>query len=215
MHQQSIFIKTWLAIIALLGWFALAAQLYININSKVAPLPEIIIRYFSYFTLDTNIIVALCCSFILLSPTSRLGNFYSKASTQTAITIYILIVGIVYNVILRFIWAPQGLQRVVDELLHSVIPLLFVLYWFFFAPKQPLQWKQILLWLIYPFVYAIFVLVRGNFSRFFPYPFIDIDKLGLNRVLINSVGLTLVFLVTSLLFVAISKWMSRSKARVL
>ena len=211
MPQESKFIKAWLAIIAILGWFALAAQFYININSKAAPLPEIITRYFSYFTLDTNIIVALCCSFLLLSPASGLGRFFSRPSTQTAISIYILIVGIVYNVILRFLWAPQGLQKLVDELLHSVIPLLFVAYWFLFAARQPLQWKQVFPWLIYPFVYAVFVLIRGSFSGFFPYPFIDISKLGLNRALINAVGLTGVFLVTSLVFVAISKWMGRGK----
>ena len=211
MPQQSKFIKAWLAIIALLGWFALAAQFYINFNSKAAPVPEIITRYFSYFTIDSNIIVALCCSFLLLSPASGLSRFFSRPSTQTAISIYILIVGIIYNVILRFLWAPQGLQKLVDELLHSVIPLLFVAYWFLFAARRPLQWKQVLPWLIYPFVYAVFVLIRGSFSGFFPYPFIDINKLGLNRALINAAGLTLVFLVTSLVFVALSKWMGRGK----
>ncbi len=215
MQVQPKFIKTYLSIIALLGWFALAAQLYLNINSHVAPVPELIIRYFSYFTLDTNIIVALCSTFLLLSPGSGPGRFFSRASTKTAITIYILIVGLVYNLILRFLWAPQGLQKLVDELLHSVIPLLFVFYWILYVPKQSLQWRNIFPWLIYPFIYAVFVLIRGNFSGFFPYPFIDIAKLGVSRALVNAGGLTLVFFVTSLLFVAIAKWVSRGKQVVM
>ena len=211
MQVQSKFIKTYLLIIALLGWFALAVQLYLNIISHIAPVPELIIRYFSYCTLDTNIIVALCSTILLVSPTSAPGRFFSRASTKTAITIYILIVGLVYNLILRFLWAPQGLQKLVDELLHSVIPLLFVFYWILFVPKQSLQWRRIFPWLIYPFFYAVFVLIRGNFSGFFPYPFIDIAKLGLGRALVNAGGLTLVFLITSLLFIGIAKSVSRGK----
>ncbi|MEP6713204.1 MAG: Pr6Pr family membrane protein, partial [Ferruginibacter sp.] len=173
--------------------------------------PEILIRYFSYFTIDTNIIVAICCSILLVNPTSALGRFFSRPQTQTAICIYILVVGIVYNLILRFLWAPEGLQKAVDELLHSVIPVLFLLYWFLFVPKNSLQWRQVFPWLIYPFAYTVLVLIRGSFSGFYPYPFIDVNQLGLNKALLNAGGLTLVFLVISLLFIAIAKGMSTGK----
>jgi len=88
------------------------------------------------FTIDTNILVALSYTFIALGSNSRWGKFFTKATTITAITVYIIIVGVTYNIILRSTWNPQGLQKLVDELLHSVIPVLYVLFWVFFVPVE-------------------------------------------------------------------------------
>ena len=203
--------RPFLLVIALLGWFALIIQLYININSKLNPLSETITRYFSYFTLDTNLLVALCSSFILLSPASRPGKFFSRQTTQAAIVLYIMVVGIVYNIILRFIWDPPGLQAVADELLHLVIPVLFSVYWLLFVQKNELKWKHTFMWMLYPFIYGVFILLRGNASGFYPYPFIDMNILGLNKTLINVAGFVLVFLFGGLLFIGIGKWMNKKK----
>lgn len=201
--------KFFLLSIALLGWFALVAQFHINITSGVATSAELLIRYFSYFTILTNLLVALCCTWVAVSPQRRWGAFFSKTQTLTAITVYILVVGIVYNIILRFLWQPKGLQKLVDELLHSVIPILFLLYWLLFVNKQTLQWKQIFSWLAYPLVYLLFILVRGSFSGFYPYPFVNVDDLGMNKVLLNSVAITALFIITGLLLIAAGKWQYR------
>lgn len=200
--------KLFLALTAAFAWFALIAQFYINVNSKAAPVPEIVTRYFSYFTIDTNLLVALSCSFTLLFKNSKPGNFFSKQSTQAAITVYILIVGIVYNTILRFIWSPQGLQMIVDEILHVVTPVLFLVYWFLFVSKDKLEWKYAFSWMIYPLIYGSFVLIRGYLSatQFYPYPFIDISKLGINKGIINTIGFTVIFFVASILFIGIGKF---------
>ena len=203
--------KATLLLIAVLGWFALIAQFYLMINSKVNPLGETIIRFFSYFTIDTNLLVALCCSIHLLAPRSAAGRFFSRQPTQAAIAIYIMIVGIVYNIILRQIWNPQGLQLVVDELLHLIIPILFFLYWLIFVPKDSLEWKYAFNWMLYPSIYGTFALLRGNASGFYPYPFIDMSILGLNKTLINVAGFVFIFLLAGLLFIAIGKWMSKKQ----
>ena len=203
--------KILLVVLAILGWFALIAQLYININSKAAPLSEIITRYFSYFTILTNLLVVICCTSLLFNKDS-VKPFFSRQKTLAAITVYIVIVGIIYNVILRFLWEPQGLQKVVDELLHSVIPGLFLIYWLIFILKDQLQWKDVWPWLIYPLVYITFILIRGSVSGYYPYPFIDMDKLGVQKTLINAFGIAMLFLVVSLIFVGIGKLIKRRSA---
>ena len=192
--------KIYLALMVLIGWFALATQFYLQINSGLADTDELLIRFFSYFTILTNIIVAICCTALLIKPA---GKFFSKHTTLTAITVYIVVVGIIYNVILRSIWKPEGLQMIVNELLHLVIPALFFIYWLFFVDKNKLSWTVILPWLIYPLVYLVYVLIRGTFSGFYPYPFLDADELGFRKVLLNSAGVTAAFVILSLLFVAI------------
>lgn len=62
--------------------------------------------------------------------------------TLTAITAFILIVGLVYQVALRGIWQPTGLQHIVDELLHTIIPLYVFMYWFFKVNKNDLPFFQ-------------------------------------------------------------------------
>jgi hypothetical protein len=204
--QYSITGKLFLFFIAVAGWFALIAQLYLNLTSHIASIPELITRYFSYFTILTNLIVAVCCTSLLLFNNN---NFFAKPKTLTAITVYIVIVGIIYNVILRSLWNPQGLQKIVDELLHTVIPVLFFLFWILFVPKGSLQWQNIFPWLIYPLIYLVLVLIRGTLSGFYPYPFIDVNKLGLSKTIINSLGITSIFLIISLVFIAIDRMMKR------
>jgi hypothetical protein len=72
----------------------------------------------------------------------RRRPFFSKPSVTTAIAVYIFIIGLVYNIILRNLWQPQGSQKIADELLHVAVPLLYVLYWLIFAKKNPLQWMD-------------------------------------------------------------------------
>lgn len=201
-------IQVLLATGALLGWFALVGQFYLILENRVASVPETILRYFSFFTILTNILVAFCFTALLIKPKSSEGRLFSP-KTLTAITVYITIVGIVYNTILRFIWEPTGMQRVVDELLHSVIPILFFLYWLLFVQKEGLKWKNVLFWLLYPLVYIVFILFRGVLSGFYPYPFIDVSTIGYIQVLLNSIGLCVAFLLVSLILVTIAKIKSR------
>jgi hypothetical protein len=211
-HQpRRAFEKTMLTIIMISGWFALVAQMKLNIESKLVPLPEILTRYFSYFTLLTNLLVALVCTITIFSPQSAAGRFVTRYSTVTATTVYILLVGIVYNLVLRQIWEPTGLQKVVDELLHSVIPFLFLLYWVIYIPKQHVRATSFLPWLIYPLVYIIFILTRGSFSDFYPYPFVNLSKLSWQQVMINCVAIALAVALLSITLIFIGNRLANKK----
>ncbi len=201
--------RIFIAIIALTGWFAVLVQFYLMLLNRVASVPETIIRFFSFFTILTNILVALAASFLFIKRGSN--DFFLRSTNLTAITVYISIVGLIYNIILRQLWQPQGAQRFVDELLHLIIPILFIIYWFLFINKKELQWKNLWGWLLYPLAYIIYTLVRGAFSGFYPYPFVDVSKHGYQVVLINSLGITVLFILFCLLFIGIGKGMSKSK----
>jgi polyferredoxin len=112
---------------------------------------------------------------------------------------------------LRSLWQPQGLQKIVDEMLHTVIPIAYVAYWFFYTNKQTITWKNCFRWLIYPLVYLIVILVVGSFSKYYPYPFVDVIVLGFEKVLFNSILLTLFFVFVSLLFVGVAKLKTRKE----
>jgi hypothetical protein len=200
--------KISLLIIALTAWFALILQLYIMLEK--APSIEFtaantIINFFSFFTVLSNLLVAIIVTFTLFSPSSLAGRFCSSLSVQSAIALYIFIVGLVYNLILRSLWAPTGWQLVADNLLHVIVPLLYVLYWVSFTPKRKLQWKNILPWLIFPAIYLIYSLIRGTVAGWYPYPFLDAAKLGYGKVAINSFFVLTAFVVVSLELIAVNR----------
>ncbi|WP_205635818.1 Pr6Pr family membrane protein [Algoriphagus antarcticus] len=152
----------------------------------------------------TNTLVAIyftCIAFIK----NQESNSINKPGILTAITIYIFMVGIVYQVALRHVWQPQGLQMVVDELLHSIIPILVIIFWAKYEKTKSVNYSQLLKWAIYPITYLAYILIRGSFSNFYPYPFVDVTKLGMTAVLTNSVVLVLIFIVISSLFIFIGK----------
>jgi hypothetical protein len=199
-------------IISLLGWFALVVQFYIMYGKgeiSKQPLSETVINYFSYFTILTNILVAFNLTIVLLKPLSRLGNFFSKAATATAIAVYITVVGLIYNTLLRHLWAPAGWQLAVDELLHLVIPVLYILYWIFFIPRVDLKWKSVLSWLIYPLLYLIYILIYGAYTHWYPYPFVDADMLGYAKTFINVSMLFVLFVFMSLLFITADRMLRK------
>ena len=200
-------IKNYLIFVAILAWAGLAIQLYIIISNRVVSIPETIVRYFSYFTILSNILVALYSTYILLKPNCRLGKYFVRPNVVAAITLYITVVGITYNAVLRNLWSPKGLEMVGDELTHLIVPLSFLLYWLILVPKDELKWKDSFLWLIYPIVYFGWVITFGTLSGFYPYFFVNVTELGYNKVILNSGMLVIGFFLLSLLFIGIDKLM--------
>lgn len=194
------------------AWFAVIFQYYLLIKNNDSGFLAKTIQFVSYFTILTNTLVAIYYTVILFADTTK-NHWLLLPTTATAIAVYITIVGLVYNLILRFTWNPQGLQKLVDELLHSFNPLFFIIFWWLFVPKQNLQWKHVLPWLICPFIYFVYILLRGATTGVYPYPFIDVIEHGYGRVLINSVVILLVFVFFSLLFIAIGRLKSKKSIR--
>ena len=197
-----------LALIAGMAWFALILQFPLMINNTEAsglPTSMLAVNYFSYFTILSNILVAICCTACLLAPHSAAGRFFSKATVQTAIAVYIFIVGLVYNLVLRQIWSPRGWQLVIDNILHVTVPLGFVLYWYFFTPRRQLQWKDLLPWLLFPAAYLTYSLLRGAQVDWYPYPFIHAGQLGYGKVALNALGVLAAILITGSLLIAINR----------
>ncbi|MCS3532093.1 Pr6Pr family membrane protein [Chryseobacterium sp. JUb7] len=182
------------------GWFALIMQYNLMLEHSDLPFWEITIRFFSYFTILTNLIVAAYFTFQIFN-----RNPDKKSGTLTAITVYILIVGLIYQIILRSTWNPTGMQKLVDELLHTIIPVLVVTYWYIFENKTSLNYRHILKWSIYPLLYLIYILIRGNFSGFYPYPFINVSEIGFTNVIINSFWILIFFTGLSVILIKIGK----------
>lgn len=189
-------------------WLSLGLQFYLSIKLSIdrgLSLWVGIARYFGYFTILTNILVALAFTVPLVQPRSRAGRFFSHPNVRSAIAVYITIVGIAYSLLLRHIWNPQGWQLVADRMLHDVSPILYGVFWFLFVPKATLQWRNLSGWLIYPLAYLVVALIRGAIFKWYPYPFLEVDKLGYPQVLLNVVMLFIGFCVVGAVVIGIAR----------
>lgn len=167
------------------GWFALIAQLVLTIQNREIPLLEAAMRYFGYFTILTNILVALYFTAAVVNSENRALHIFHSPSAKTAITAFIGIVGIVYHAILRDLWHPNGFQLLADQLLHTVMPLYMLMYWLFTIQKSPVKIKSVFVWLCYPVIYLLATLASGHFTGFYPYPFLNVTEIGISHVLRN------------------------------
>lgn len=183
-------------ILALFTWFCIILQFYISTDK--------FINIISYFTILSNSLIAISLSFSTFFPKTKLGVFFSQLSVKTAVALYIFIVFVVYNTVLRGVWKPTGWQLFLDNMLHVAIPILYILYWLFFVKKAKLNWKNGLYWLLFPFAYLIYSLIRGAFVNWYPYPFLNVAKLGYNQVIVNIIIMLFVFLISGSVLIAIN-----------
>jgi hypothetical protein len=97
----------------------------------------------------------------------------------------ITITGLVYVVVLRPLGHPTGIAAWVNAGLHYVAPPLAVLGWLLFGPRPRISVRVIALSLIWPVAWVVYTLVRGAITGWFPYPFLNVDELGMSVVLRN------------------------------
>ncbi|WP_090180558.1 Pr6Pr family membrane protein [Pseudomonas arsenicoxydans] len=200
------------AVAAVLGWAGLSIQLYLILYSRwslEASLLGGLLSFFSYFTVLTNTLVATVLTCEWTSRESAARRWFLQPWVSSGIAVSIAVVGLAYSLLLRHLWHPEGWQFLADELMHDVMPLLFLAYWWCCVPKGTLRVGHIGRWVIYPLVYFAYSLLRGHELAVYPYPFIDVDKLGYPQVFVNAAGLLAGFVLISLLVIGLDRWLGR------
>jgi hypothetical protein len=187
------------------AWLAVALQCYLNIDNGLQGNGAVLsnlANFFSFFTIETNIIVALV---LTCSLRERAHPFFTNPSVKAALVVYIIIVGAVYSYLLSHLYTLQGWQVFTNALLHDVIPILYPLYWLLFMEKGFLQWRDPLRWLIFPLAFFIYSMVRGELFGVYPYPFIDVAMIGYVAVACNAAFLAAAFLALGIILTALDR----------
>lgn len=200
-------------IAAAVGFFAVFLQYSIFVQRPDAgAFIEASIRYFSYFTVLTNLLAASAMAFAALAPNTPPGRFFCSAGVRTAIATYILIVALVYHFVLSPQYDPQGWSLLTDTLLHYVAPAWFVADWFGATDKRGLNFRMLPAWLAVPLAYGLYVLARGAVTGDYPYFFLEADELGYFIVGRNLTGLLTIFALFGASFVALARILTNEEA---
>lgn len=208
LHTPSVSSVTLAAIIACIAWVAIVVQAEVTVYRTLArglSVLDGLARMSSYLTNLTVLACAICFTCVALrTRRTPLARFFRQPTVITAVVGYMVFVGIAYNVLLRGWWTPTGWRMLLNESLHSILPMLSVLYWILFVPRFQLRWRHGLLWLVYPLAYLAVTFWRGSLSAFYPYYFINVDRLGVAHAALNSALLFGGFLMLMAVFVGIN-----------
>ena len=186
-------------LVAIVAWFGLLLQLWLSVRLALAngsPVIGGLITYFGYFTILTNIFVALVCTAGSLSRRATPDcSFLYRLPAVGCSTAAIVGVAIGYHALLREVWMPQRAEWVANLVLHYIVPTGALLHWLVYSCADRPAWWAPLSWCWYPLAYFAYVMTRGEFLFSYPYPFIDALALGYIQTILNAIGFLIGFIV--------------------
>ncbi|WTW94175.1 Pr6Pr family membrane protein [Streptomycetaceae bacterium NBC_01309] len=193
--------RVWHGLTALVGAVGLVVQFVVSARGG----PEFsadhagvrILRYLSYFTIQSNILVTVVAAQLALRP-DRDGPVW-RVLRLTAL-VCITTTGIVYATVLAGTQDLDGAGLVADYLLHYAMPVLALLGWFLFGPRPRIGRATPVQILAFPVLWAVYTLIHGAITDWYPYPFTDVGEHGYAVVVRNIVLVGLLVVALGLAF---------------
>lgn len=208
--------RAWHALTLAVAAVALVLQLVLvltgdNIldsSAVTTTLPEQVRRYFSYFTIQSNILVAVSMFLIVRHRTDSQVFRVVRLASLIGITV----TGIVAAIALPPSPNYTTGSLVCDRLLHIVVPALTFVGWLLFGPRGRITRDDLLPALIWPILWLAATLALGPFVDWYPYPFLNVGRIGLGRTLINCAVIAVLFLALAALALWADRRLSRDRA---
>jgi hypothetical protein len=186
-----------LAIVAMTYQFAETA------NSDFAK-----VNFFSFFTIQSNLLGVAALFLLVLVPRGRRSPLVD--GFRSAAVLYMAITGVVFAVLLSGLQAElQTTIPWVDFTVHKLMPIVLVADWLLDPPRHRLPRWTVLAWLAYPAAWLGYTLLRGASVDWYPYPFVDVSRLGYGGVLGRAAVLTVAFAAAA----AALLWIGNRRAR--
>lgn len=185
-------------VIALIAWIGLGAQFFATL-STTGNMAAALWLMFLYFTIIANFAAAVIF-------TAVAGNAkWPSPFVIGGITITMLLVGIVYNIMLTGMIELSGGAKLADFLNHTISPITVCAFWLFLAEKGHLGLGAPVRWAVLPLGYFIYGLARGAIEGTYPYPFMNLGRLGWGPMLLNALGMAICFLAVGYVMI----WLDR------
>lgn len=160
----------------------------------------------AYYTILSNILCFIYFAVLVIAQRKK-----ENALIRGAVTMCITVTGLVYHFMLGGFMGtaagagvPVTALSVSNILVHYVVPILVILDYFLFVPKGQYKSLYPLAWLVLPYAYFAFSMVRAElstrtFTGFgatsrYPYPFLDVDLYGWDKVLLIVLAVTVAFI---------------------
>ncbi|MGX7827288.1 Pr6Pr family membrane protein [Actinokineospora sp. 24-640] len=186
--------RVWFGVTAVVALAGLAVQTAVSATATTGVFTTPagrVLNMFCFFTIQSNVIVVATSALLARDP-DRAGPVF--AVFRLAGLIGIAVTGVVYHTVLRGLYELQGPAHVADLLLHTASPVLTVVGWLLHGPRDRIAARTAACALLFPALWLVFTLARGPIADFYPYPFVDVTRLGYPAVLLNCLLVAALFL---------------------
>ena len=164
---------------SLIVTFGLVLQLWLSVTSgsddgSFASTPARIVNFFSFFTVLSNIAVAVTTGLLAIRP-HRPSTLFRTLRLDGVVAI--AVTGVVFHLALAQLQELTRWYALADGILHTVSPMMALLGWLVFGPRGALSTRVVLLAVIAPVTWIAYALVRGAIvldrygNHYYPYPF--------------------------------------------
>nr|WP_047167191.1 Pr6Pr family membrane protein [Sphingomonas sp. Y57] len=151
------------------------------------------VRFLSYFTILTNMLVAVS-GLAIAAGRGRFAVLAARPAWRAAVTLDILVVALVYHLLLRNVTLPGAIGGTANALVHQLVPAAWTICWLLFPPHGAIDRAAPWRWLLYPLGFALWTLLHGAIGGWYPYPFMDAARLGYPTMLANILAIGVLFL---------------------
>jgi hypothetical protein len=182
-----------------------------------------------FYTMVSNL---LCLAWVLLliartvrdlRQSGPFGTSTPSARASGAVMFAITVTMLIYLIVLvptRFADGDAEIFSLTDNLIHIITPVLVIVDWLVFVPKGSFRWIDPLLWTLIPYAYLAWAFAHGALGgeftpgQTYPYPFMDVDALGLGGVAQWIIALTIALVAVGFVFVIIDRVLAALARRV-
>lgn len=192
-----------------------------------------------FYTTQSNILCFILSGVVLYMTTRSFKKENADHSKyyyliKSSITLAIIVTGLIYHFLLSpsilfDINSPHMLYDIANLIVHYFTPIMIFLDWLLFDPHGKIKLYYPLVWTVIPLIYASIAFIRAHFGEpifkstsgnlySYPYFFLDIDTIGLNRVCLWIGVLLIIFIIIGYILLGvdlmINRYLENKSARV-
>jgi hypothetical protein len=163
---------------------------------------------FSYFTINSNMMLVLVLLIAMYYNALSIHEPEWLTAARALTTTYMIVSGTTFGLLLvnAELLNHLFLVPMSSKVLHFVLPAYALLDFLLVPARHRLHWSVAWLSMIFPFIWAVYTLVRGRLAGWYPYFFLNPDLVGgYQTVLIYSAVVAAFILLISFLVIALSR----------
>jgi hypothetical protein len=204
--------RAWQAVLALVIAAAMITQIVVIVDGgqdvNTAPgegsvgLAVRLVRLFSYFTIESNLLVLALAVSLALNPV-RDGRRWRVLHADALLGI--IITGLVFATVLAGQVQQHGIGIWLNAAFHYFAPAWAVIGWLLFGPRPRLDWATAGWLFAWPVLWIAYTFAHGAATGWYPYPFLNAHLHGYGVAFRNTAAVV----VLSLVIIAVLRALDR------
>ncbi|CAN7520769.1 Pr6Pr family membrane protein [Pseudoxanthomonas sp. LjRoot143] len=212
--------RTWNLILAVVVAATVIAQLVllvgggqdVNTTAAAAPVPLAtkLLRFFSYFTVQSNLLVLAAAVSLVIRP-DRDGPVWRVLRLDALLGI--AVTGVVFATLLYDLVQHSGIGTWINAGFHQFSPVWTLVGWLLLGPRPRIDARTIRWAFVWPVAWLAYTMAHGAITGWYPYPFLNADKLGYGQVGITLAIILAAALATAVVFHLLERWLPATRTR--